>query len=295
MTKRAQPHTLRPTPASARAALLLALLVSPLAGCATWFGGESDKSEEASAEAKPQEAALQAALAKIDARLVRIDERLEGFEKASHSARRDATQFQHELQELRSQMRSVRKLVELDARKTRSGLSVDLDPEAGKRVADAEHRLSESARVPLPPALEGDTESLVETPLADNASPARLTDEAEEKMRLARYGEAVVILTDVQTKFPQSDDGGRSLLLLADGWLKIGEPQNALPAVRQIYTRFPTSFRIPAAKLLEARAQEKLGARQKALALYRELLATQAEGRQGQEARAALTRLRDEP
>lgn len=259
-----------------------------LHGCATLgFGGD----EESTDGAKGTPAAD--TLARIETRLDAIEKRLSETERTASLARKDFSRFQHETQDLRNQLFAIRKRTEIDARKRRSGLALDFDDTAAERV-DSKERRAEVAPLPAPAGdFAADEENPKETPVGDDASPAKLTDEAEEKMRLARYGEAVVLLSDVQTRFPQFDDGGRSLVLLAQGWLKLGEPQNALPALRQVYARFPTSAALPDAKLLEARAHEQMGTRQRALALYREVLATRPEGKQGQEARAALARLRD--
>jgi TolA-binding protein len=269
----------------------LSLFVAPaflVGGCATLGLGGDEPSSEAE---KATPAAV--VLAKIESRLETIEKRLSETERSTSLARKDFSRFQHETQELRNQLFAIRKRSDMDARKRRSGLALDFDDSAAARV-DAKEKASLIAPLPAPAgSFSPDEDEAKETPVNIEGSPAKLTDEAEEKMRLARYGEAVVLLSDVQTRFPQFDDGGRSLVLLAQGWIKLGEPQNALPALRQVYSRFPTSASLPDAKLWEARAHELMGTRQRALALYRELLATRPEGRQGQEARAALARLRD--
>lgn len=264
--------------------LLLASVALAATGCATFgFGGDPDD---------PQPSKTAEALTRIDARLAAIDARIGGLEKGARAGREEFAQFQHELQDARNQLYSVKRGVEAEARRRRSGLTLDVDPNAAARVAAAE---TIPAPVDLPPPSGAEPGTLADATLPDDTTPARLTDDAEQRMKLARYGEAVVLLSDVQTRFPQYDDGGRGLLLLADGWIKLGEPQNALPPLRQLYTRFPTSFRMPDGKLLEARAQERLGAKQKALALYRELVASHPDAPQGREARAALSRLRESP
>lgn len=275
-----------------RPGFAMALLLLPLAafttGCATLGLGEKDPSTESEKDTPQAEA-----LARLESRLDAFEKRLSDTERTASLARKDFSRFQHETQDLRNQLLAVRKRADRDERKRRSGLAMDFDDTAAARV---EAKESASAVAPLPPpegSFSPEDQPPNETQVRDEGSPARLTDEAEEKMRLARYGEAVVLLSEVQSRFPQFEDGGRSLVMLANGWLKLGEPQNALPALRQVYARFPTSALLPDAKLIEARAHEQMGTRQRALALYRELLATGPEGPQGQEARAALTRLRD--
>jgi TolA-binding protein len=263
------------------------ILCMGLFSCTTLGLGGSDATED-SEEGAPNAKAVAA----LEARFGALESRLGELERKASLTRQDFTRFQHDVQDIRTQFFTLRKRGEIDARRRRSGLALDFDEGAAARVEERE-KASQVAPLPVPAGQDSDDDTIAETALAEDASPARMTDQAEERMRLSRYGEAVLLLTDVQTRFPQFDDGGRSLVLLADGWLKLGEPHNALPAVRQVYTRFPTSARFVDAKLLEARAQEKLGARQKALGLYREVLASHPESVHGQEARAALARMRE--
>jgi TolA-binding protein len=264
----------------------LFLCLVGLSGCASLGLGSGQED----LEKKPE---LQTTLKKIEETLTQMESRMGKLEEANQVQARENVENRHQMQESRAHMALLQRRMDTDDRRARSGLSLPLEAQEAKRIQKQEDEPSLLGFDDVAP-ISAEAESLKNAPLPLPTSPENLTLDALQKMKTAQYGEAVVRLSEVLSKFPNHEDGGEVALALAQCWLKLGEPQNALPALRTLYARFPTSFRIAEGKLTEARAHEKLGAKQKARALYRDLAASFPLEKTGQEARAALARMREE-
>lgn len=128
---------------------------------------------------------------------------------------------------------------------------------------------------------------------AGGAQADQILADAQLNMQRANFGEAVVALAQLQKEKPNFEDNGLAALLLAECWLKLGQPENALPVLRGFYLKHPQSPNLLKAKILEGHVLEKSGAREKALVVYREVLALGPETAFAREARTALGRMRD--
>lgn len=124
-------------------------------------------------------------------------------------------------------------------------------------------------------------------------NPEFLLAEAQNLFLRAQYGEAIVTLSTLQKQFPNQRDGGSGLVLLAQCWMKLGQPDNVFPILRNFYAKFPNSPEYLKGKMIEAQAQEKAGARERALIVYKEVIALGPQTRYAQEARSALAHMRD--
>lgn len=123
--------------------------------------------------------------------------------------------------------------------------------------------------------------------------PEQLLADAELKMQRAQFGEAVVILTEIEKSAPNMRDEGRSLLLLAECWNKLGQFDNAQVVLRSFYLNHPTSPHVLKGKYLEALSNEGRGLKGRAVVLYREVVAGGPQTSLAQSAREAMQRLRD--
>ena len=212
-----------------------------------------------------------------------------------------------EVVSLKEQQATSRRQLEVVRRGARSGIYEDQS--AGKAGEKAPHKPLVGIDVPAiktpdagigrsaegSPGELGHEESEIDTPSpsAAGAQAHQLVADAQLKMQRASYGEAVVVLAQLQKEIPNFEDNGLVSLLLAECWLKLAQPENALPVLRSFYLKHPQSPDLLKAKLLEGRVLEKSGAREKALVVYREVLALGPETAFAREARAALGRMRD--
>jgi tetratricopeptide (TPR) repeat protein len=117
---------------------------------------------------------------------------------------------------------------------------------------------------------------------------------AETKMNSGDVNEALSILEEVATEFPNIADNGKTQLLHADCSLRLKNPENALTSIRRFYLKYPKSSDTMSAKILEASAHIELGNHERAIAVYREVIALAPRSSQAQTARSALQKLRDE-
>ncbi len=117
---------------------------------------------------------------------------------------------------------------------------------------------------------------------------------AEAKMNAGDVSEALGILEDIEAQFPNINDNGKTQLLVAECSLRVQKPENALNSVRRFYLKYPKSPDLLSAKLLEARAHRDLGNNERAISVYREVVALGPRTGYAQTARSALQKLRDE-
>ena len=267
----------------------IALASVTLTGCLSWFGSENQETSEQGAESKTikEQKETTSKLAEIEARTAE-----QGKENLM---------LKHELQTQQRRIWELSKALENHSMKMRSGFSFSEEEIAALQKqhkktkelakgsgAEADGSPSEQMEAP------SKDESIAEAPPKKESSPKETTDLAESKMKLAEFGEAIPLLSKLQSDQPGLEDGGRSLKLLAQCWIAVGEPQNALPLLRKMQTRFPEGPHRIEGKLIEAEAHERLGAKQRSQSLYREVLALAPAGEPAQRARKALARIREE-
>ena len=166
------------------------------------------------------------------------------------------------------------------------------DMSKGRSAQSIPFETAENNSLASPSKEENDSSSSLATS-SRLSQPSQIFADAQLKMQRANYGEAIVDLAQLQKDKPNFEDNGLVALLLAECWLKIGQPENALPVLRSFYLKHPQSPDLLKAKMLEGRVLEKSGAREKALIVYREVLALGPETAFAREARTALGRMRD--
>lgn len=293
-----------------------------LTGCAslpTWLGGTSNP-DESTAEAKKA--------GELDV----IKESMQKVQADSKAAQGQVAHLTHEVQALRESLMHARRQIEILHRGSRSGLfesHTPIDVPASRDIAKATLPASLKPGTPAAPDKttplaagakgasaeeehedsdentdeaeeneaaasphSGAAGATADTSTVENL-PTSLLADAEIKIQRAQYGEAVVSLSELQRKYPNNNDGGLSLLLLAECWYKLGESDNALVPLRSFYLKHPNSPDLLKGKLIEAQVNEKSGAREKASVVYKEIIALGPQTLYAQKARSGLARLRD--
>ena len=230
----------------------------------------------------------------LEQRLGQLESKVSSLEAQLAASSAGQGQMEFKLQAQSSDIFQLKKKIFLNNQTKRSGSTLERPPlhATGHLPPQPEKELHDPP--PQGEAVVQDfSKSLAATPLEHSQeSASALLEIAKGKVSLGQFGDAVVVLSDLQSKAPQFEDSGESLLLLASCWMQLDEPQNVLPVVRQLYLRFPTSAFLLRAKLIEARAQEKIGAKQLSLSLLKEVLALRPTSLEAQEARALLARMR---
>jgi hypothetical protein len=223
--------------------------------------------------------------------LLKIDNKMAALEQKIQDKDKDILLLQQELLANKRRVFELSKSLEGHSMRLRSGFSFSEDEVAQLKA------LSQPKSSVLTPSPEGQvstSKSLVEEKTEERPPSSQIVDLAEQKMKEGAVGEAVVMLSELQKHEPGLQDNGRHLILLARAWVDLNEPQNALPQLRRFYGTFPNSTFRTEGKLVEAKAQEKMGATQLSMGLYREVLALAPRSSEAEEARAALSRLREE-
>ncbi|NBW82045.1 hypothetical protein EBR21_09860, partial [bacterium] len=105
------------------------------------------------------------------------------------------------------------------------------------------------------------------------------------------FGKVAQILENFQQRFPNNGLSAVAELTLAEAYVELKSPQQALPHIRTFYLQHPNDIRLVKAKWLEAKSQELLGAPQKASQLFREVIALDPQSQLARRARADLERL----
>jgi TolA-binding protein len=132
------------------------------------------------------------------------------------------------------------------------------------------------------------------TPTAIVFGPTKILADTERLIYQKKYAEAMAQLGDLERQFPNSDDDGKSLLLLAECSIALNHPEDAVTSMRRFYLKYPKSPDFLAAKIKEARAHAALGARERALKIYQEVISLGPKTGHAQTARTAIQKLRDE-
>jgi TolA-binding protein len=210
--------------------------------------------------------------------------------------RREIARLQADLQTMREQMKSLERSVEILMRGERSGIFAPDMPTAAQPLATpptptvTNKSGTETGERTVSTTIEQQGE-----PVQDEMgnSPVKRLADVEQKMRIGKFNEAAVILNDIQRTMPNLRDGGSSLLLLATCYNKTRQFDAALTTLQTFYLRFPDSAETQHARLLEGEAQEGTGAKERALRVYRDIIATGPHSPYAETARSSMQRLRD--
>jgi hypothetical protein len=256
--------------------LPISLVFLNLGGCMS--NSPAEPSPEAAAAAAQQNLELQKKILSLETQI--------------KEAGQETLKIQHENQAIQRRLWELSKLMENHSMKLRSGFSFSEEDLAEMKKLSKLSAKSEEG--PLPERTPSNAPAIAGTTPVPAGNSKITTDLAEQKIKLTEYGEAVSLLTALDKAEPTLEDNGKVIFLLARCWLALGEPQNTLVLTRRLQARFPNGPFKLSGKLIEAEAQEKLGAKQKSQALYREIIALEPTSELSQKARKALARIREE-
>lgn len=207
------------------------------------------------------------------------------------SAELEFAKIHAELLSLKQELSHTKRNVQILSKRVRSGLTDD-SIEATKAAGPAPELgftedVSQASRLDIPSPKKQTSD------VKEEASPTNMLADAQIKIRRAQYGEAVSVLTDYQKRFPNNEDGGQGALMLAESWLRLSEFENVFSVLRGFYLAHPHSEELLQAKVFEGSAYEGLGQKEKAIAIYREIVSLGPTSRYAQTARASMQRIRD--
>lgn len=294
--------------------LAISVLSAQLSGCATlsglWpFGGDEPSAEtaEQNAESEGEEGASKTQNVADEANTKLIEDLKAQNEKSKlHIAK-----LELEVQSLKEGVASLKRNVQVLNRGARSGVYYE-DPNVDgtqtnlgfDELGSETGKTSESTASVLDvPTAKIDLHGIENRVTFEEAKPVETDDvsvtgkmlaEAQLKMSKGQYGEAVVVLKELQTRFPDAQDGGAATLLQAEAWVQLKSYENVMPLLRSFYLKYPHSADLLRAKNIEARTYEGLGSKEKAANLYREIIAAGPTTAFAKDARGALQKLRDE-
>lgn len=121
--------------------------------------------------------------------------------------------------------------------------------------------------------------------------PQQLVDRAIVLLEQREFGRVAQALENFQQRFPNHSLSAVAELTLAEAYVELKSPQQALSHVRTFYLQHPNDAQLLRAKWLEGRSQELLEAPQKAAQLYREVIALDPQSQLALRARAALEKI----
>lgn len=199
---------------------------------------------------------------------------------AADSTKQEIAALRAEILSLSERMRTNEKNIETLQKGFRSGIF------EGESVAPSAPSAQNTATIDVP-----DTNP---PPAAVVFGPFKILADTEMLINQKKYSEAIAHLGDLERQFPNADDGGKSLLLLAECSIALNHPEDAVTSMRRFYLKYPKSPDYLAAKIKEARAHAALGARERALKIYQEVISLGPKTGHAQTARTAIQKLRDE-
>ena len=200
-----------------------------------------------------------------------------------------------EIMSLKEKMASLQRKLDLVLKAQRSGLyEADNAEQIRSAVSKAETKKN------LVPALgsagpldhfENEFDKVDQTKLLTPEGPQKIVDRSVAYLSQGEYARVAQTLADFQQRFPNNPLSNIADLTLAEAYVEMGSPQQALPHLRAFYLQHPNDTQMYRAKWLEARVQEQLQAPKKAGQLYREVIALSPQSDVALRARASLEKL----
>lgn len=121
--------------------------------------------------------------------------------------------------------------------------------------------------------------------------PEQIVERAIVLLEQREFGRVAQMLENFQQRFPNNGLSATAELTLAEAYVELKSPQQALTHVRTFYLQHPNDAQLIRAKWLEGRSQEQLDAPQKAAQLFREIIALDPQSELALRARAALEKI----
>jgi TolA-binding protein len=204
--------------------------------------------------------------------------------------RREIASVRAELQSLSERQRTSEKNIESLQKGFRSGI-FDAESTTAPSSTGQGIDLPQSQETPTPQIFVPSSKVI---PASPESAAKKVFAEAELLISQKKHAEALASLGELEKQFPNVEDGGKSLLLMAECSIALSHSEEAITLMRKYYLKFPSSEEFLAAKILEARAHATLGARERALKVYKEVIALGPKTGYAQTARMAIQKLRDE-
>lgn len=200
-----------------------------------------------------------------------------------------------EIMSLKEKVATLQRKFDVILKGQRSGLyDTNIDP-----TTLSQFQNPKSKKNPVPPLTsEGpidrfendDSASQRENALAIE-KPQQLVDRAIVLLEQREFGRVAQALENFQQRFPNHSLSAVAELTLAEAYVELKSPQQALSHVRTFYLQHPNDAQLLRAKWLEGRSQELLEAPQKAAQLFREVIALDPQSQLALRARAALEKI----
>jgi TolA-binding protein len=200
-----------------------------------------------------------------------------------------------EVMSLKEKMAALQRKMDVILKGQRSGLYDD----AGLSAVNNQIQNQHAKKNPVPPLgsegpidrFENDSDPAERDKAINHEKPDQLVNRATMLLEQREFGKVAQILENFQQRFPNNGLSAAAELTLAEAYVELKSPQQALPHIRTFYLQHPNDVRLIKAKWLEAKTQELLGAPQKASQLFREVIALDPQSQLARRARADLERL----
>lgn len=211
------------------------------------------------------------------------------------SAQGEVALLKLEIMSLKEKVATLQRKFDVILKGQRSGLYDDT-----ATIATAAFQKAAAAqRNPVPPLtsdgpvdrFENDDSAQLREKSLTPEKPQQLVDRANLLLEQREFGRVAQLLENFQQRFPNNGLSAVAELTLAEAYVELKSPQQALTHVRTFYLQHPNDAQLPRAKWLEARAQELLDAPQKAAALFREVIALNPQSQLALKSRAALEKI----
>lgn len=213
----------------------------------------------------------------------------------SQSSESEIALMRVEIIALKEKMAGLQRKQDLLLKAQRSGLyEADNTEQIRSAVSRAETKKN------LVPALgsagpldhfENEFEKVDQVKLRTPEGPQKIVDRSVAYLSQGEYARVAQTLADFQHRFPNNPLSNIAELTLAEAYVEMSSPQQALPHLRTFYLQHPNDSQMFRAKWLEARVQEQLQAPQKAAQLYREVIALSPQSDVALRARSSLEKL----
>jgi TolA-binding protein len=200
-----------------------------------------------------------------------------------------------EIMSLKEKMASVQRKLELVLKAQRSGL---YEPENLDSIQAAVRGAEPKKNIVPPLGTDGpidrfdtDFERAGHEKALLPESAQKIVDRALGELAQGDFARVAQSLEGFQQRFPSHPLSNSVELALAEAYVELKSPQQAIPHLRTFYLQHPNDVQLYRAKWLEARAQEQLQAPQRAAQLYREVIALSPQSDVALRSRAALERI----
>jgi TolA-binding protein len=199
-----------------------------------------------------------------------------------------------EVMSLKEKMATLQRKFDVILKGQRSGIYDDV-----QLPANIQTHLMPAKVNPVPPLvsegpvdrMDDDSAPVQRQAVLNVENPQQIVDKALILLERREFGRVAQALENFQQRFPNNALSAVAELTLAEAYVELKTPQQALIHVRTFYLQHPNDPLLNRAKWLEAQSHEQLSAPQKAAQLYREVIALNPQAQLALQARTALEKL----